>query len=315
MILDSILLPLFFILIFPGFLFLSLYGFFLEWVERKCYALIKNTPGPAIYKPLADAIKLLSKESITGKHNTILFKSLPFLAIAAIGTAVLMIPVWGKALFSFQGDLIVTLYLLTIPAMCFFLASWSSNRPFEAIEELRTITEIFAYETPFILAFLGPAIIAGSWNITEISKFMLQYPLLLIVQIPGLIIALITLLGKIKRLPFEAPHDKAEAREGTFNEYSGGLLAFSNLTINMEMVVGAALINTVFLGGAFNTIGISAIGLFILKTIFIIILLSVLKVFMERIRIKQMIDFCWKILAPLSLAQIALNIFIKLKMQ
>jgi NADH-quinone oxidoreductase subunit H len=81
------------------------------------------------------------------------------------------------------------------------------------------------------------------------------------------------------------------------------------------MVVGAALINTVFLGGAFNTTGISAIGLFILKTIFIIILLSVLKALMARIRIKQMINFSWKILMPLSLAQIALNIFIKLKMQ
>jgi len=312
MTLDSILSPLFFILIFPGFLFLSLYGFFLKWLDKKICALIKNTPNPATYRPITDFIKHLSKESrIPKRGNPTLLKFLPFFAIAAITTSVLMIPIWEKALFSFQGDLIVVLYLLTIPAMTFFIANNTSNRPFVAIEELRTITQLFVYEAPFILAFLGPAIIAGSWNIREISKFMFQSPLLLIVQILGLIIALIAFQGKLKRLPL----DKIEARDGAFTEYSGGLLAFSNLAINMEMVVGAALINVVFLGGAFNLVGIFAVGVFILKTIFILLLLSLLKIFMTRMRINQMIHLCWKILIPLSLAQIALNVFIKIKMQ
>ena len=324
MTLNSILLPLFFLIIFPGFLFLSLYGFFLEWLDKKCLNLIKNKPGPAIYRPIADFIQLLSKETFIPKHcDTILFKSPPFLAIAAITTSMLSIPVWEKALFSFQGDLIVTLYLLMIPAITFSLANRSSNTPFEAVEELRTSTQLFAYEVLFMLALLAPAIIAGSWNIIEISKFMFHRPLLLILQIPAFLIALITLQGKLKRLHFDTPYNKTEAGEGSsggsaFGEVSpfrGGLLAFSNLAINMEMVAGAALINAIFFGGAFNATGLSAIGLFILKTIFIVFLLSIIKTLMARIRIKQMMNFCRKILTPLILAQMALNILIKIKMQ
>ncbi|MCK5583292.1 MAG: NADH-quinone oxidoreductase subunit H, partial [Elusimicrobiales bacterium] len=148
---------------------------------------------------------------------------------------------------------------------------------------------------------------------TEISKFMFQNPLLLIVQIPGFLIAVITLQGKLERLPFDIPHGETEIVGGAFTEYSGGLLAFFNLAIDMEMVVGAALINAVFLGGSMGADGILAIVVFLGKTTFIVLLLSVLKAIMARIRIEQMINFCWKILAPLSLIQIAMNIALKIR--
>ena len=308
--------PLFFIIVFPGFLFLSAYGTFLEWVDRKCYALMQNRIGPPIYQPVADFIKLLAKETIIPEYaDAALFKSLPLFAIASIMTAMVMIPVWSSnALFAFQGDLVVIIYLLTIPTMAFFLAGWSSTSPFSTIGAVRVLTQLFAYEVPLMLALLGPAILAGTWNISEISTFMMRNPLLLIIEIPGFLVALTALQGKLERLPFDIPHGETEIVGGAFTEYSGGLLAFFRLAIDMEMVVGAALLNAIFLGGTLGTTGALAIAVFLAKTTFVVFLLSLMKALMARIRIEQMINFCWKILAPISILQIALNIALKIKL-
>ncbi len=303
---NSILLQLFFIIIFPGFFFLGIYGFFLEWMNKRIYALIKTRANSEIYHPIDNFIKLLTKKTIIPQDcNPILFKSLPFISIAAITTSILMIPVSGKALFSFQGDLITVIYLLMIPAINFFLAGQELS-PFNGIKTLNSLTRIFAYEVLFILALIGPALLAGSWNIAEISKFMFHRPLLLMLQIPAFLIVLITLQGKLQKFIFDEPD--------TIPEITGGLKAFFNLAVNMETIVGAALINAVFLGGAFNATGITAIGIFIFKTTLIVVLLTIVKILLSKQNM-PIIDLCWKILAPLSFAQIALNIFLKIKMQ
>src|SRR5512136_677046 len=114
------------ILVFPGFLFLVAFGLFAEWVDRKLYARFQNRMGPPWFQPLADIIKLFGKESIIPEEvDRRMFKLLPMVALASTMTAFTYIPVWGpRALFSFQGDVIVVLYLLTIPTLTFFLAGW-----------------------------------------------------------------------------------------------------------------------------------------------------------------------------------------------
>jgi NADH-quinone oxidoreductase subunit H len=79
----------------------------------------------------------------------------------------------------------------------------------------------------------------------------------------------------------------------------------------MEMVVGAALISAVFLGGAMGLPGFLGFLLFVLKAVVIIFILSAMRALMARIRIEQMISFCWKILAPLSLLQVLINLIVK----
>jgi NADH-quinone oxidoreductase subunit H len=133
-------------------------------------------------------------------------------------------------------------------------------------------------------------------------------------QIPGLFVALMALQGKLERLPFDIPHAKNEIVGGQFTEYSGRLLAFFYLAIDMEMVAGAALINAVFLGGTLGTAGLTGLAVFLVKTMAIVFLLTLTRVLMARIRIDQMVKFCWQFLAPLSLLQILLDIFIKLRL-
>jgi len=146
-----------YILVFPGLLFLSIAGLFTEYIDRKIYARLQNRVGPPWFQPFADFLKLLSKENlIPGKEKNVMFRLLPSFALAAIVTSFLYIPIWGtKALFSFHGDIIVVLYLLTIPTITFFLAGYSSQSLFSLIGSSRILTQYFAYEIPLFLAILS----------------------------------------------------------------------------------------------------------------------------------------------------------------
>ena len=314
MTIDSILLPLAYLLIFPGFLFLAVYGMWLQWADRKLCAVMQNRMGPPWVQPYADFIKLLAKEVIIpDEASATMFRNLPFFAMAAVMTALVVVPVGHNALFSFQGDLIAAIYLLTIPTVTFFLAGWSSASPYSTVGSMRVLTQLFAYEVPLMLSLIGPAILAGTWNITEIAAFFGANPALIPAQLLGFVAALIALQGKLERMPFDIPHAKNEIVGGQFTEYSGRLLGFFLLAIDMELVVGAALLNAVFLGGSLGLSGWAAIALFLGKTLFITFLLALLKVLMARIRIEQMINFCWKYLAPVAMAQVVFDIYLKYK--
>ena len=311
---DSII-PLAQILIFPGFLFLAVYGLLLQWVDRKLCAAMQNRMGPPWVQPFADFIKLLAKEVIVpDEAESVMFRVLPFFALAAVMTAMVSIPVGQTALFSFQGDLVAVVYLLTIPTVTFFLAGWSSTSPYATVGAMRVLTQLFAYEVPLMLSLIGPAILAGTWNIAEISAFFGAHPALIPAQLLGFAAALIALQGKLERMPFDIPHAKNEIVGGQFTEYSGRLFGFFCLAVDMELVVGAALLNAVFLGGALGLTGPAAIALFLVKTLFVAFLLALLKVLMARIRIEQMINFCWKYLAPVAMAQVLFDIFLKYKL-
>ncbi|OGS12058.1 MAG: NADH dehydrogenase [Elusimicrobia bacterium RIFOXYA2_FULL_58_8] len=312
---DSILPSLAYITIFPGFLFLAVYGLYLQWVDRKLCAVMQNRMGPPLIQPLADFIKLLAKEVIVpDAADSRMFRLLPFFAMAAVMTAVISIPVGAHALCSFQGDMVVVIYLLTIPTVTFFLAGWSSTSPYATVGAMRVLTQLFAYEVPLMLALIGPAILAGSWNLTEISAFFAAKPYLIPTQLLGFLAGIIALQGKLERMPFDIPHAKNEIVGGQFTEYSGRLLAFFYLAIDMELVVGAALLNAVFLGGSLGLTGWAAIPVFLAKTLAITFLLALLKVLMARIRIEQMVNFCWKYLAPAAIIQILADIVLKYKL-
>lgn len=312
---DSILPSMAYILIFPGFLFMAVYGLYLQWVDRKLCAVMQNRMGPPWNQPMWDFLKLLAKEVIVpDAADSRMFRTLPFFAMAAVMTAIISIPVGAHALYGFQGDMVAVIYLLTIPTATFFLAGWSSTSPYATVGAMRVLTQLFAYEVPLMLALIGPAILAGSWSLTEISAFFAAKPYLIPTQLLGFLAGIVALQGKLERMPFDIPHAKNEIVGGQFTEYSGRLLAFFYLAIDMELVVGAALLNAVFLGGSLGLTGWAAFPMFIAKTLFITSLLALLKVLMARIRIEQMINFCWKYLAPAAMLQILADIFLKYKL-
>ncbi len=133
---SETLVNLFEIMVFPGFIFLSLYALLVEFVDRKLYARFQNRVGPPWFQPLADFIKLLGKETIVPlEADARMFRVIPLFSLAAVCTAFLYIPIWGvKSMFPFNGDAIVVLYLLTIPTLTFFLAGWYSSSLFACLD-------------------------------------------------------------------------------------------------------------------------------------------------------------------------------------
>lgn len=303
---------LFYIFVFPGFLFLSLLGLVAEFVDRKLYARMQNRVGPPWFQPAADFIKLVSKKEIIPEQaNAVMFRLMPILAVTAVISSIFYIPIWSTdALYSFSGDLIVVIYLLTIPTMTFFLGGWYSTSLYATIGSIRALTQLFAYEVPLFLAILSPAVIAHTWSLSEMASFFNHHPWYLLGNIVAFIVALIALQGKLERVPFDIPEAETEIVGGTFTEYSGRLLAFFRMAIDMELVVGCSLVAAVFLpfGLGFNPV----IGfvLYILKILFVLSLLALMRTVMARLRIEQMVEFCWKWVAPAALIQLAFSLII-----
>jgi NADH-quinone oxidoreductase subunit H len=299
--------------IFPGFLFLMAYGMVCEWVDRKLFARFQNRIGPPWFQPEADFIKLLSKEEIIPEAaDKVMFRLLPIFAIAAVLTAFLYLPIWNiNAPYPFEGDLIVVFYLLTIPTLTFFLAGWNSTSLFSALGSVRNLTQLFSYEVPLLLSLLGPALLAGTWKISGITSFFMKRPELLVVNIIGFIVALIAVQGKLERVPFDIPEAETEIVAGSFTEFGGRLLGLFRLATDLELVVVAGLLSAVFLGGSFGLHPVWGFILFIVKTLFIVCILTVFKTVMARVRMEQMMKFSWKYLAPIALVQLLINIIVK----
>jgi NADH-quinone oxidoreductase subunit H len=318
----DVLKTLLYLLVYPGLLFLFVYSTFCEWVDRKVYARLQNRIGPlhtgrsGILQPIADIVKLFAKEDIVpDKADKVMFSALPVFALAIVCTAAMYLPVWhysstGATFNSFTGDLIVVVYLLSLPTLIFFLAGWHSTNFFSTIGGVRVITMFFGYEIPLLLAVLSPAILADSWRLADIARFYQMKPILLLANPIGFVVSIIALQAKLERVPFDIPHAETEIVGGCFTEYSGRKLAFFRLLADIEMVVGSGLIAAVFMGGFPGGL-ITGFVHFIVKTMIVILLLSALRAACARIRIDQMVNFSWRVLAPAAVLQLLIAIILK----
>lgn len=318
----AILKDLLYLFVYPGFIFLTVYSLFIEWFDRKLYARLQNRMGPSytgfagILQPLADFIKLTAKEDIVPETaDKFMFNILPVVGLAIGATSAMFLPLWhyniSEITFnSFQGDLVVVVYILSLCTLVLFLAGWHSNGFYSTIGGVRVITMLFGYEIPFLLCLLGPAILANSWRIVEIAGFYQANPLLLIVNIIGFFVALVALQAKLERTPFDIPHAETEIVGGTFTEYSGRKLAFFKFMANIEMVVGSGLIAAVFMGGFPGGL-IPGFIYFVVKTLIVIALLSTIRALTSRIRVDQVVTLAWRWLMPLAILQIVIVIIVK----
>lgn len=286
------------ILLFPGGLFLLSAGLAYEWADRKMLAQLQNRIGPRWFQPLADVVKLLAKEEVVPDGvDARLFVGLPIVALAAALTAALYAPVAGLSpAFSFPGDLIVTLYLLSVLTLCTGLAGANTMDRFSIVGATRTLTQLISYEAPFLLAMLGPALVAGSWQISTITA-EIDGRWLLVTQPLGFLVALIGLMGKLELPPFDAPEAETEIVAGALTEYSGRGLALFHLGKTVELVIGLTLIAAFYLGGVTNPFS------FLIKTVALLLLIVVLQSLFTRLRIDQTVGMWWRYGVLLVLVQ------------
>ena len=283
------LIPILSLAIFPGGLTLLAGGLAYEWADRKLLALFQNRVGPRWFQPLADTVKLLAKEEIVPERaNKLLFTGLPLIALAGSLTAALYVPLAGlNPAYSFPGDLIVTLYLLSLLTLCMGLAGTNTLDRFSMIGATRTLTQVFSYEAPFLLALLVPAVTAGSWKISAIALYA-QSHWLILAQPVGFIIALIGLMGKLEMPPFDAPEAHTEIAAGALTEYSGRGLAFFHLAKAVELIIGLTLVAAIYLGGVANPLW------FLAKTLLLLFALVGIQALFTRLRIDQTVGLWWR---------------------
>jgi NADH-quinone oxidoreductase subunit H len=305
------------LLLFPAGLGLIAAGLLFQWADRKLLARFQNRLGPRWFQPFADTLKLLGKEEIRPEGaNPFLFALLPILALAGALTAALYTPLFGlPPIFSFPGDLIVTIYLLSLLTLCTGLAGAQTRDRFSLAGALRVFTQMFAYEAPFILALLTPAMAlmvaggGGSWQTAESAVAAAARPWLVWTLPLTFVVAIIGLMGKLELPPFDAPEAETEIVAGALTEYSGRGLALFSLARAVALVVGLTLVAALYLGGISS--GPVAAALFTAKTLGLLVVVVVLQTVLARLRIDQTVSLWWRLGVALVLAQWLLVLLIR----
>jgi NADH-quinone oxidoreductase subunit H len=116
--------------------------------------------------------------------------------------------------------------------------------------------------------------------------------------------------GKLERVPFDLPEAETELAGGTFVEYSGRLLALFRLSTDTELVVVVSLIAAIFLP-FYTGVAVLDFVLYFVKTFVLLLILVLFRTVTARMRIEQMVMFCWKYLTPAALLQAVINLVLK----
>ncbi len=304
---------------FPGFLFIILIAFVYEWIDRKLYAAFQNRVGPWVtgfsgsLQPIADFIKLLTKEDITPEGaDTLIFRSIPIFSLAVTLTCTFFLPISGtRGLISFEGDLIVAIALMTLLSIMFFYAGLSSPSRFSIVGAERTMLQLLSYEIPLMLSMASVAVSTSSLSIVGVVGAQRDRWLIIGPNILSFIVFLLAAQAELERIPFDIPEAETEIVAGWLTEFSGRKLALLRLTKDVELFYLSGLSTALFLGGP---LGPMIPGLewllhpiyFIVKSLTILFLLSLMRSVFARLRIDEAVNFLWKYIIPLSVLQFLL---------
>ncbi len=292
--------------IFPGFLFAAVIGLLAGWVDRKVTARIHYRVGPPWHQNFTDILKLLGKETIVPAGARATFLIAPYiglcglvLAAAIVGSAFLM-PDSG-----FLGDVIVVVYLLTIPGIAVIIGAFSSRNPLASVGASREMKLILAYELPFVLALI--AVIIKSQGALQLNRIVAiqAYGGSHIASFSGalaFIAAIFCMQAKLGFVPFDAAEAEQEIMAGTLIEYSGLPLAVLRLTKAVLLYTMPVFLIALFLGK-----DTSALFL-VLKYVLLLVIAVLIKNTNPRLRIDQIMRFFWGPVTVLAAGSVVLAV-------
>ncbi|RLF46673.1 MAG: hypothetical protein DRN29_04655 [Thermoplasmata archaeon] len=294
-----------------GFLAAAIIGMFAHWFDRKITAKVQWRVGPPFFQPLYDLVKLLAKEVIVPEGaSRFLFLSAPLFGLAAVSVvSALLIRTVIFPQQTFIGDLIVVIYLLTIPSQAVILGAFASANPLASLGGSREMKLILSYELPFVLAILVPVIKAGDTiRLGAILEHQATHGAV-IASISGVIafvISLICMQAKLAKVPFDVPEAETEIMGGAYIEYSGAALGLFKLTQWMMMFVVPFFLMMLFIGAVnwrqswLNIVwaGIIYIG--------ILLFMTLVRNTNPRLRIDQIMKFFWAKITPIAVVAVIL---------
>jgi len=245
---------------------------YLQWVERKVIAHIQVRMGPSrvgphgLLQPLADVIKLITKEDLISPHaNKFLFLLAPFLAVTMALISISVIPfggeiqVFGNTTWMQLTDLnIGLLFVLAISSMGVYgiaLAGWASNNKYSLLGGLRSSAQMISYELPLSIAIVSPLLLVNTLSLREIVQAqtgsilhwnILRWPA---PQIVSFFVFLIAGFAETNRVPFDLPEAENELVAGFHTEYSSMKFAAFFMAEYANMVTVSCMTAILFLGG------------------------------------------------------------------
>ncbi len=293
---------------------------YLTYAERKVLAAMQLRKGPnvvgpfGLFQPFADAIKMMMKETVLpAGANRGLFLLAPMLTFALAMTAWAVIPVnagWVNA------DINVgVLYLFAISSLGVYgvvIAGWASNSKYAFLGALRSAAQMVSYEVSMGFVIVTVLLCVGSLNLTAVVEAQRHWWFFLPL-FPMFVVFFISALAETNRAPFDLPEGESEIVAGFFVEYSSMSFALFFLGEYANMILMAALISILFLGGWLAPFGVAPFTWipgpiwFIAKICFCLFIFLWVRATFPRYRYDQLMRLGWKVFLPLSLFWLVLT--------
>ncbi len=287
-------------------------------LERKLLGRFQSRLGPnrvgafGIMQPLADVLKLLSKEHSTPSTAVPWMMAIaPVISIFAAVATLAVIPfgpagAWGGDFGLYGIDVSIgVLYFFAFGSLAFYalmLGGWSSGSKYSFLGAMRSAAQLISYEVALGLSLLGVAMTAGSLSLVEIvdaqddvlSWFILP-------QIVGFLIFTVAAFAETARPPFDLPEADAEIVAGYNTEFGGMRFGSFFMAEYIEMIVVSGVATAMFLGGwhGFGPEWLAPFW-FLAKMFAFLVFFIWIRATLPRLRYDQLMSFGWKILLPLA---------------
>lgn len=307
----------FLLVILPTFISVA----FLTLFERKVMAVMQRRRGPNIVgflgllQPFADALKLLSKETIIpfAANNTIFFVS-PVLSLSFALSAWAVVPFQsGLVLVDLQIGVFYTFVISSLAVYAIIMAGWASNSKYALFGSLRSVAQMISYEISISLIVSTVLIGCGTLNFSEIvyaqSRIAFFFPFF-----PLFLMFFVSILAETNRPPFDLPEAENELVAGYFVEYSGPGFALFFIAETLNIIYMSFLTVLYFFGGwSSMVLPIFPAFWFALKILFFCFLFVWVRASLPRYRYDQLMFLGWKVFLPIVLsfwiAAVAILIF------
>ena len=296
-------------------------------IEIKGSAYMQRRPGPlhvglrGLIFPIAEVLKFIQKEDIIpAQADKSVFKWAPAYIFISVFGLFVIIPA-SPTLIVRDLELGV-FYLMAISSFStigVLTAGWSSANKYSMMGGLRAAAQLIAYELPLILAVIGVVIQAETMSLVGIVEAQKEWGVPFVIAGQGIafLIFMVAATAEMMRVPFDMPIGESELVSGFLTEYSGIRFLLFYISEYINLFVMCAIASTLFLGGYHIPLlpleWVNFYGPLVLigKTFALAAILILIRWSFPRFREDQLQNIAWKILIPLSLANILVTSIMK----
>ena len=299
----------FLLLIIPVFISVA----YLTLAERKVLGYTQTRKGPnvvgiyGLLQPLADGVKLFSKEMIIPNHvNLFLYFFAPILALTLSVLIWSVLPLGSSYVLSdISLGILVIFALSSVGVYAILISGWSSNSKYAFIGALRAAAQMISYEVSIGLILISVILSSGSLNLITIIHTQYQGIWFIFPLFPAAIMFLVSCFAETNRAPFDLTEGESELVSGYNVEYSSMSFALFFLAEYSHIIFMSFLFTVLFLGGT-SVWYHNYSWLLLFKTNFIIFSFIWIRTSFPRLRYDQLMALLWKTYLPLSLSFVIL---------